>query len=214
MADVRPPPLLEDELFAGFDLTAQQYNLLRLLARRPRTGADARARRTARVACARHHADARQARRARVSDAVRARTTDRRAVLVAISDRRRRAARPDRRAASRVPRAAARAPVRERTEVADRAPEGRPCPARAARTAPGFDRLGNLTAQWPTTMSNTDVVVIGGGPSGATVSTLLAQKGYRGRTLRARSLPALPHRRVDDPGHVLRHRAHRAPARR
>ena len=48
-----------------------------------------------------------------------------------------------------------------------------------------------------------DVVVIGGGPAGSTVSTLLAQQGLQRRALRARALPALPHRRVADPRDLL-----------
>ena len=48
-----------------------------------------------------------------------------------------------------------------------------------------------------------DVVVIGGGPAGSTVSTLIAQQGYRVAALRARAFPALPHRRVADSGNLL-----------
>ena len=51
--------------------------------------------------------------------------------------------------------------------------------------------------------SDPDVVVIGGGPAGSTASTLLAQQGYQVAALRARALPALPHRRVADPRDLL-----------
>ncbi len=48
-----------------------------------------------------------------------------------------------------------------------------------------------------------DVVVIGGGPAGSTVSTLLAQHGCRVVLYRARALSALPYRRVADPRNLL-----------
>ena len=51
--------------------------------------------------------------------------------------------------------------------------------------------------------SDPDVVVIGGGPAGSTVSTLLAQQGYQRRAVRARALSALSHRRIADPRDLL-----------
>ncbi len=48
-----------------------------------------------------------------------------------------------------------------------------------------------------------DVVVIGGGPAGSTVSTLLAQQGVQRRAVRARALSALSHRRIADPRDLL-----------
>ena len=51
--------------------------------------------------------------------------------------------------------------------------------------------------------STPDVVVIGGGPAGSTVSTLIAQQGYRVAAVRARAVSALSHRRIADPGDLL-----------
>ena len=48
-----------------------------------------------------------------------------------------------------------------------------------------------------------DVVVIGGGPAGSTVSTLLAPARSARRAVRARALSALSHRRVADPRNLL-----------
>ncbi len=49
------------------------------------------------------------------------------------------------------------------------------------------------TAPSPTSR---DVLVIGGGPAGSTIATLLARRGYRVRRRREGSPPAVPHRRV------------------
>ena len=51
--------------------------------------------------------------------------------------------------------------------------------------------------------SDPDVVVIGGGPAGSTVSTLIAQQGLSRPAVRARALSAVPHRRVADPRDLL-----------
>ena len=50
---------------------------------------------------------------------------------------------------------------------------------------------------------NVPVVVIGGGPAGATAATLIAQQGYRVAALRARAVSPLPHRRIADSRDLL-----------
>ena len=52
-------------------------------------------------------------------------------------------------------------------------------------------------------MTHPDVVVIGGGPAGVTVSTLIAQQGLKVELFEREQFPALPHRRVADPRDLL-----------
>ena len=52
-------------------------------------------------------------------------------------------------------------------------------------------------------MNKPDVVVIGGGPAGSTVSTLIAQHGHTVAALRTRALSPVSHRRVADPRDLL-----------
>ena len=51
--------------------------------------------------------------------------------------------------------------------------------------------------------TNPDVVVIGGGPAGSTVSTLMAQQGLQRPAVRTRAFSPLSYRRIAHPGDLL-----------
>ena len=76
-------------------------------------------------------------------------------------------------------------------------------PSRGAILNQGADAPRSPIRKVLSMSANPQVVVIGGGPAGSTASTLIAQKGRRVRIVRARALPALPHRRIAHPRDLL-----------
>src|SRR5262249_41749686 len=95
------------------------------------------------------------------------------------------------RTAARVPRATARPPDPSPTPRPDRSPSSRPLTPRRRRQQLALISLSSprFGAFRMSTDNNVDVVVIGGGPAGSTVSTILAQRGLKVRLFERDKFP-------------------------